>query len=114
MVAMAANTSAKTVHIFPRKAGWVVRSDRWATMKGQTGRLLGVYSTQKAAVDAARQIVRRAPAGQIVVHSRNGSMRSRDVHGLPVLQTSPQKSKLGTKAIERAVSLVLRERLDRA
>jgi hypothetical protein len=73
----------------------------------------GVYSTQKQAIDAARGIVRRSSAGQIVVHGRDGSISRRDIHGLPVVQMPPRKSKLGTKAIEKAVSTVIRERLER-
>jgi|SRR5208283_1788530 len=73
----------------------------------------GVYSTQKQALDAARGIARRSSAGQIVVHGRDGFIRRRDIRGLPVVQTPPRKSKLGTKAIERAVSTVIRERLER-
>jgi hypothetical protein len=99
--------SLKTTHIFPVDDGWVVK-------RPQANRRAVTYATQKEAVDAAREFVLRAPAGQIVVHSKNGSVRSQDLHGMPVIQRSPVRSKLGTKAIERAVSAVVRRRLERA
>src|SRR5271166_1449620 len=71
-----------------------------------------VYSTQKQAIDAARKIVHNAKAGQIVVHGRDGSVHLGEVHGLPTVQTSRRKSDLGTEAIKRAVSMVIRERLE--
>jgi hypothetical protein len=71
-----------------------------------------VYVTKKEAIDAARDMVHRSSAGQIVVHGRDGSMSWRDVHGLPVVQKPPRKSDLGTKAIKKAVSTVIRERLE--
>lgn len=97
--------SAKTTHVIPRNGGWAVRKE------GSANRSASVYSTQKEAIEAARKIVRRASAGQVVIHCVDGSMRTRDIHGLPELQQPPRKSKLGSKAIERAVSAVIRERL---
>lgn len=70
-----------------------------------------VFSTQKAAIEAARVMVQRTSAGQVVIHLLDGSFRTRYIHGLPEVQHSPSKSKLGSKAIERAVSTVIRERL---
>ena len=115
---------AKTAHIIPSSNGWIVkredtdvfvekRGDRWSVKKPHAERASAVYPTLRDAVDAARRIVQRSSAGQIVVHRRDGSIRWRDVHGLPVVQAPPRKSKLGTKAIERAVSTVIRERLER-
>lgn len=72
----------------------------------------GIYSTQKEAIDAARDMVQHSSSGQIVVHGRDGLMHWRDVHGLPVVQKPPRKSDLGTKAIKKAVSTVIRERLE--
>lgn len=53
----------------------------------------------------------RSSAAQIVLHGRDGSIRWREVRGLPEVQTPPLKSDPGTKAIERAVFAVVRERL---
>jgi hypothetical protein len=97
--------TTKSAHIIPSEAGWVVKKERDRARGG------AVYATQKQAIDAAQRIVDKSRSGQIVVHSRNGSIRFRGIHGLPQVQTPPQKSSLGTKTIERAVSTVLRERL---
>jgi hypothetical protein len=85
--------------------GWVVRKE------GSANRRFSLYPTQKEAVQAARDIVQRTSSGQIVIHRLDGSMRTQDIHGLPELQRPPRRSKLGTRAIERAVSAVIREHL---
>jgi hypothetical protein len=95
--------SSKTTHVLPLNDGWTVRREDSASRN--------VYPTQKEAVEAARKINRRKSAGQVVVHLCNGLTRRLDVHGLPELQRSRLKSTLGRKAIERAVSAVIRERL---
>lgn len=97
--------SAKTTHIIPWNGGWVIRKE------GRVKRDIDVYSTQKKALDAARQMVQRTSAGQIVIHGRDGSLRARDVHGMPLVLGSPRKGNLGTRAIEKAVSSVIRARL---
>jgi len=76
-------------------------------------KVFGVFPTQQQAINAARKIVLGASAGQIVVHGRDGTMRWQDVHGLPLVQTPPRKSAIGTKAIEKAVSGVILKRLER-
>lgn len=98
---------SKTTHVFPVDGGWAVK-------RPQANRRAVRYPTQREAVNAARETVLRAPAGQIVVHSKNGSARSQDAHGMPVIQRARVRSKLGTKAIERAVSAVIRKRLELA
>jgi hypothetical protein len=42
---------------------------------------------------------------------RDGSIRTRELHGWPAVQRSPVKSSLGRKSIEKAVSKVILERL---
>ena len=79
--------------------------------KPSAARSIKTYATQKEAIVAARELVKRGTSGRIVVHGRDGSMRSTDVRGLRAIQTSPVKSSLGTKAIKKAVSTVIRERL---
>ncbi len=96
---------AKTTHVIPKNGGWAFRKE------GYTNHTTSVYSTQKEAMEAAREIVQRMSAGQVVIHVRDGYMRTRYSHGLPEVQRLARKSKLGRKAIERAVSTVIRERL---
>jgi hypothetical protein len=114
----------KTTHIIPSDDGWIVKKEpayvfveergaQWAVKRPNAKRASAVYATQREAINAARKTVMRSSAGQIVVHGRNGSIRWRDLHGLPVVQRPPRKSDLGTKAIEKAVSNVIRKRLER-
>jgi hypothetical protein len=95
--------SSKTTHVLPINGEWTVRREDSASRN--------VYPTQKEAVEAARKINRRKSAGQVVVHLRNGSFRRLDIHGVPEIQRSRLKSTLGRKAIAKAVSAVIRERL---
>ena len=96
---------AKTTHVIPKNGGWTVKKEGFANRRAT------LYSTQKEAIQAARDIVQRTSAGQIVIHLLDGSIRTQDIHGLPEVQQPPRKSNLGSKAIERAVSAVIRERL---
>jgi hypothetical protein len=98
---------SKTTHIIPKDSGWAVKKE------GAAKRNSGVYATQKEAIELARGMTKKTSAGQIVVHGRDGSMRFLDVHGLPAVQTPRRKSDLGTKAIKKAVSAVIRERLSK-
>jgi hypothetical protein len=125
---------ARTTHIIPKGDGWIVKRERdnvivekkpnlKATKKSRTERAIKVFPTQAAAIERAKELVgrgepdvqreRQSLAGQIVVHGRNGSIRWHEIHGLPMVQTPPRKSELGTKAIKKAVSTVIRERLER-
>ncbi len=99
---------AKTAHVIPRDEGWAVVMD---TGKPVNENQLDVYPKQKEAIDVARRIVRRAAAGKVVVHGRNGSLRWLEVHGMPEIQRSRVKSDIGRRAIQRAVSAVIIERL---
>jgi hypothetical protein len=99
---------AKTAHVIPREVGWAVVM---AAGKPMNENELDVYPKQKEAIDVARKIVRRAAAGQVVVHGRNGSLRWLDVHGMPERPKLPFKSSIGTKAIQRAMSALVIKRL---
>jgi hypothetical protein len=125
---------AKTAHILPKGDGWVVKRERDHVVakkrsnlktSGKSGaeRVIKIFPTQAAAIEWAMERVghgeldgqrrKQSAAGQIVVHSRNGSVRWREIHGLPKVQTPPRKSELGTNAIKKAVSTAIRERLER-
>ncbi len=97
--------NASTTHVIPWNGGWVVRKEGWSK------RGMEVYSTQKKAIQAARKINQRTSAGQIVIHGRNGSFRSSDLHGMPAVHGRRRKGTLSTRAIKVAVSSVIRERL---
>jgi hypothetical protein len=93
--------SSKTTHV-------ISKDDGWAIFPEGSPRASSVFSTQKEALTAAKDLLQKQTSGQIVVHGRDGSIRYSEVHGLPKVQPSPHKSSLGTKNIEKAVySLVL-------
>jgi Uncharacterized protein conserved in bacteria (DUF2188) len=70
-----------------------------------------MYSTRKKAIEVAREMVRRAPSGQLAIHGVDGSMRFSELHGVPPRPKSPVKSQLGRKAIEKAVAAAIIEDL---
>jgi hypothetical protein len=94
---------AETIHVIPANKGWrVVKKD------GKTG---AFFLRQRDAVADALAIAKHSPAVQVVVLGRNGQIRSKASHGLPRVQKHPQKSRLGTLNIQRAVSKVVLDRL---
>lgn len=92
-----------TMHVFPANGHWMVQKS------GQSPK--GQYSSQKEATAAAKKLVKATSIGQVVVHTRNGKMIVAETHGLPKVQRTPFKSKIGKRLIERAVSTVIRTRL---
>ena len=94
---------AVTVHVIPDEKGWRVqrRDDGPGT----------VFPTQKTAVARAIAIAKRAAKSQVVVHMRDGRIRTELLRGLPAVQHHPLRSSLGSRNIQRAVSKVVLERL---
>lgn len=94
---------AKTTHVIPAKDGWLVR---------KSGNGSGaLFPTQREATDRAIRMSKAAKAGQVVVFSRDGMFRVVESHGLPEIQRSRLKSKLGRNAIRKAVGKVVLARL---
>ena len=91
-----------STHVIPREVGWVVK--RSARDRG------AVFRTKAEAVKAAERLAKRGKAGQVVVHHRNGSFTTRGLRGLPRISNTPVKNSVGTEAIKRAVSAVVRAR----
>lgn len=56
----------------------VKRNDGWAVVKEDHDRASAVTSTQKEAIDRAREIVANAGGGEVVTHGPNGMIRSKD------------------------------------
>ncbi len=94
----------KSTHVVPQNGEWAVKKE------GST-KLAAVYDTQAQAIAAARSLVRGSCAGQVVVHNVKGMIRLSETYGLPSVQSSPKKSDLGKKTINKAVSTVLLKRL---
>lgn len=64
---------ARSQHVVPHEGKWAVRRE------GAT-RATSVHRTQAEAVDVARQIARNQGT-ELVIHSANGRIRTRDSHG---------------------------------
>ena len=60
-------------HVVRHKDGWAVRG-------AGSQRATSVHSTQRAAVDAAREIA-RTQRTELFVHGRDGRIRERDSYG---------------------------------
>ncbi len=64
---------ARNQHVVPHDG-------KWAVCREGASRATSVHRTQAEAVDVARQIARN-PRAELVIHSPNGRIRSRDSHG---------------------------------
>jgi len=94
------------------KAMHVIRDDangRWIIKKSGVS-VAGVYATRKQATAEARRLI-KGKSGQVVVLTKNGRIVSAESHGLPKIQRAAARGKIGSKAIEKAVSAVVRARL---
>ena len=91
----------KTVHVYPSDGEWAVKREG---VNGKT------YATQREAIKVARESVRNASTGQVVVHGKNGQIRDRESYGMTQIQEPPKKSRLA-KRIGRAVGKVALQRV---
>lgn len=55
-------------------------SGGWAVKKGGSSKATKVYSTQREAVDAGREIAKRQKA-EFYIHGRDGKIREKDSYG---------------------------------
>jgi hypothetical protein len=92
----------KTTHVIPTDAGWVVK---------KPGSVSTLFPTQKEAKNRALRIAKAGNSGQVIVHSRTGTFHVAATYGLTKLSKQQAKSKLGRKAIRRAVGKVVVARL---
>ena len=65
--------SSKNQHVVPHKGGWAVKG-------AGSQKASSVHSTQKSAIDTARAIAKNQ-GSELLVHGKNGQIRSRDSHG---------------------------------
>ena len=91
----------KTVHVIPKDGQWAV------TREG--GKALGVFSTQREAIESAREVARAGSSGQLVVYGRTGQIREYATYGMPPIQDPPGKK---PARIEKAVGKITRNRLE--
>jgi hypothetical protein len=90
----------KTVHVFPSDGAWAVKKE---------GKSAKTFSTQKKAVDAAKQTIRKDGSGQFVVHAKSGQIRQYGTYRMTPIQSPPKKSRFAGR-IERAVGKLALER----
>lgn len=62
---------AEDRHVIPGADGWSVK-------KEGADRVESVHATQREAVDRARETVREAGGGELVIHTRDGRIRDKD------------------------------------
>jgi hypothetical protein len=72
--------------------------------------LRGVFATRKEATAAAKRLM-TGKRGQVVVLTKTGKIVSAESHGIPKVQRPAARGRIGSKAIEKAVSTVIRKRL---
>ena len=65
--------SSKGQHVVPN-------GDKWSVRKAGAGRASGVFSTQKEAVERAREIAKNQGA-ELYIHGRDGRIRERSTFG---------------------------------
>lgn len=65
--------SKRNQHVVPHDDGWAVRG-------AGSQRASSVHGTQRAAIEAAREIARNQRT-ELFIHGRDGRIRERDSHG---------------------------------
>ena len=93
--------AAKTIHVYRSDGEWAVKRE------GTSAR---TFSTQRQAVDAARESVKKNPAGQFVVHGKRGQIKEYGMHGMTRIQDPAKRSRIAGR-IGRAVGKVVLERV---
>jgi len=93
--------AAKTVHVYRSDGVWTVKKE---------GTSAKTFSSQRKAVDAARESVKKAGAGQLVVYGRNGQIREYRTYRMTRIQDPPKRSRIAGR-IERAVGKMALERV---
>lgn len=58
----------------------VTHNNEWAVRREGASRVSGIYPTQRAAIDAGREISRNQHT-ELVIHRPNGQIRDKDSHG---------------------------------
>jgi hypothetical protein len=76
--------ATKTIHVYRSNGSWAVKKE---------GKSAKTFSTQREAVRAAREAIKREKAAQFVVYGKDGQIRESGTHGMPRIQASPKKSR---------------------
>ncbi len=54
------------------------KDGEWANKKNNAGKASSLHSTQKAAEDAARKMLKNQGGGELITKGQNGKIRSKD------------------------------------
>jgi len=103
----------KNIHVFLSNDGWVIKRE-------DNNRLISTHTTKQEAVDEARKFARNAE-GELVIHSRDGRISSRDSYSPdPLPPKEPrevlfplQPGKTNKRKITEAVKEVIQESRDK-
>lgn len=89
------------VHIYQEEEGWIVKGE---------GTPFTVHSTRAKAMKAARQILRDAGSGRLVVLGPTGRILETGQYRMPKIKRFEDKSTIGRERIEEVIGgSVLRE-----
>ena len=94
----------------------VRRSDGWAVRKEGNSRAVSTHTTQREAIDAAREVA-LSKHGELIIHRKDGRIRDRDSYSSdPLPPKSPGKvlfhpavNEKAKKAIQAAVRIALKK-----
>jgi len=98
-----------TIHVVPRSEGWAVRKE------GNLGDL-ALHTTQREAIDRAREIA-RSKEGKLIIHRKDGRVRSRHRYNsdplppksVPEVLFHPSVTEKAKKAIIAAVEIAMKK-----
>lgn len=76
----------------PQDRTIIKHPEGWANRRNGADRAEGIYSTQQAAIDAARQNLINAGGGELTVQGRDGKFRGKDTIA-PGNDPSPPRDK---------------------
>lgn len=102
-------SKGKNIHVVPR-------NDRWVVRKEGSSRPSSVHTTQREAIEKAREAARNLSA-ELIIHRSDGRVGSRDSYSNDPLPPKGYRevlfpenlSSTGRKAIRKAVDAVVRE-----
>ena len=93
--------TAKTVHVYRSDGAWTVKKE---------GKSAKTFPTQRAAIDAAKDTLKKERAGQFVVHGKSGEIREYGAYRITRIQEPPKKSPMAAR-IGRVVGTLALDRV---
>jgi hypothetical protein len=102
-------TKRTKLHVVPRGEDWIVR-------KEGNSRIISTHSTQREALDVARNVA-RSGKGELIIHGRDGRILDRKSYNPdPVPPKSPRRvlfhetvDKANRKAVQKSVEAIVRK-----